>query len=299
MLRLDLSDLSLFRHIAEAGSITAGAARANLALAAASTRLRDMEAAIGAKLAERGRAGIALTPAGQTLLTHARQLLSAADRMHEALGAHAGGAAGHIRMLSNTNALTAFLPHVLGRFLSANPGITIDLQERLSDEIAAQVAEGAAELGIVASTADTSALETYPFRSDRFVLVVPVGHALASRDRVGFAELLDRDFVGLDQASALQRFVAERAARLGARLKLRVRLRGFDAVCRMVEAGVGVGIVTESAADLAARTLAIRSIPLADDWAVRELVLCVRALADLPPHTRDLVAALRRPAEEG
>lgn len=295
MRRLDLSDLSLFRHIAEAGSITAGAARANLALAAASTRLRDMEAAIGAKLAERGRTGIALTPAGQMLLTHARQLLSAADRMHEALGAHAGGALGHIRMLSNTNALTAFLPHVLGRFLSEHPGVTIDLQERLSDEIAALVAEGAAELGIVASTADTSALETCPFRTDRFVLVVPVGHELASRDSVAFAELLDRDFVGLDQASALQRFVAERAARLGARLKLRVRLRGFDAVCRMVEAGVGVGIVTESAADLAARTLAIRSIPLADDWAVRELVLCVRSLADLPPHTRDLVAALRRP----
>ena len=299
MPRLDLADLSLFRHIAETGSITAGAARANLALAAASTRLRDMEASIGAKLAERGRAGVALTPAGQTLLVHARLLLAAADRMHEALSAHAGGALGHIRMLSNTNALTAFLPDVLGRFLSAHPGITIDLREALSDEIAALVAEGAAELGIVAATADTSALETYPFRTDRFVLVVPLAHELAGRETIGFSELLDRDFVGLDQASALQRFVAERAARLGARLKLRVRLRSFDAVCRMVEAGVGVGIVPESTADAAAGTLAIRSIPLADDWAVRELVLCVRSLADLPPHTRDLVDALRRPGEAG
>jgi DNA-binding transcriptional LysR family regulator len=295
MLRLDLADLSLFRHIAETGSITAGAAKANLALAAASTRLRGMEAAIGAKLAERSRHGIDLTPAGHTLLTHARLLLADAERMHEAMGAYAGGAIGHIRMLSNTNALTEFLPDVLGRFLAAHPRVTVDLQERLSDEIVGLVAEGAAELGIVAATADTSAVETYPFRTDRFVLVVPRGDVLARRPQIGFAELLDRDLVGLDQASAIQRFLAERAARLGARLRLRVRLRSFDAVCRMVEAGVGVGIVPQTTARSAAKTLAIEAVPLADDWAVRALRLCVRRLAALPPHTRQLVDHLLSP----
>jgi molybdate transport repressor ModE-like protein len=298
MLRLDLADLSLFRHIAEAGSITGGAAKANLALAAASTRLRAMEAEIGAKLAERGRAGIVLTPAGQTLLAHARLLLAAAERMREALGDYAGGATGHIRMLSNTNALTEFLPDVLGRFLAAHPLVTIDLQERLSDEIVGLVAEGVAELGIVAATADTAALETYPFRTDRFVLVVPRGHKLAAHERIAFADLLECDLVGLDQASALQRFLAERAARLGARLKLRVRLRSFDAVCRMVEAGVGVGIVPETTARAAARTLAIEAVPIADEWAVRELRLCVRDLGSLPPHTRQLVDHLMLPAGE-
>ncbi len=296
MVRLDLADLSLFRHIAEAGSITAGAAKANLALAAASTRLRGMEDAVGAKLAERDRRGIVLTHAGHTLLTHARLLLAQADRMHEALTAHAGGGAGHIRMLSNTNALTEFLPEALGRFLAAHPRITVDLQERLSDEIVGLVAEGVAELGIVAATADMAALETFPFRTDRFVLVVPRGHRFAGRERIGFADMLDLDQVGLDQASALQRFLAERAARIGRRLRLRVRLRSFDAVCRMVEAGVGVGIVPETTARGAARTLAIEAVPIADDWAVRELRLCVRALTELPSHTRELVDHLSRPA---
>jgi DNA-binding transcriptional LysR family regulator len=295
MLRLDLADLSLFRHIAETGSITAGAANANLALAAASARLRGMETAIGTKLATRGRLGIVLTPAGHTLLTHARILLANAERMHEALGAYAGGAIGHIRMLSNTNALTEFLPDVLGRFLAANPLVTIDLQERLSDEIVGLVAEGAAELGIVAATADTVALETYPFRTDRFVLVVPRGHAFAGRVGIAFADLLDLDLVGLDQASALQRFLAERAARLGARLRLRVRLRSFDAVCRMVEAGVGVGVVPETTARSAVQTLAIAVVPIIDEWAVRDLRLCVRTLAALPPHTRRLVEHLLLP----
>jgi DNA-binding transcriptional LysR family regulator len=289
MIRLDLADLSLFRDIAEAGSITKGAAKANLALAAASARLRGMELAVGAKLAERSRLGIVLTPAGQTLLAHARILLADAERMHEALGAHAGGAMGHIRMLSNTNALTAFLPDVLGRFLAAHPLVTVDLREHLSDEIVGLIAEGVADLGIVAATADTAALETYPFRIDRFVLVTPKGDPLAGRAAVAFADLLDRDLVGLDEASAIQRFLAERATRLGARLRLRVRLRSFDAVCRMVEAGVGVGIVPEATARTAAQTLAIETVPITDEWAVRELRLCVRSLAALPAHTRMLV----------
>ena len=123
-----------------------------------------------------------------------------------------GGAAGHVRVLSNTNALTEFLPEALGRFLAAYPQVTVGLQERLSDEIAGLVAEGVAELGIVAVTADTGGLETSPFRSDRFVLVVPRGHALAGRGGISFADVLDHDLVGLDQASALQRFLAVRAA---------------------------------------------------------------------------------------
>lgn len=293
MPRLDLDDLGLFRHIAEAGSITAGAARANLALAAAGARVRGMEAVLGARLLERGRHGVTLTPAGHALLAHARALLAQAERMHEELAAHAGGGdAGHVRMLSNTNALTEHLPDALGRFLAAYPRVTVDLQERLSDEIVGLVAEGAAELGIVAATADRGGLQSYPFRTDRFVLVVPEGHALARRERIAFAEVLDLDLVGLDEASALQRFLAARAARLGRRPRLRVRLRSFDAVCRMVEAGVGVGVVPETTARAAGRALAIRAVPLADGWAVRELRLCVRDLSTLPPLARRLAGHL-------
>ena len=202
-------------------------------------------------------------------------------------------------MLSNTNALTEFLPDALGRFLAAHPRVTVDLQERLSDEIVGWVAQGVAELGIVAATADLGALETFPFAIDRFVLVVPKGHLLAGRASIGFADMLDLDQVGLDQASALQRFLAKRAARIGGRLRLRVRLRSFDAVCRMVEAGVGVGIDPETMARAAARTLAIAAVPIADEWAVRELRLCVRSMVELPPHTRQLVDFLLSPVKDG
>src|SRR5262245_6220676 len=120
-MRFDLADLSLFRHVVDAGSITHGAERANLALAAASTRSRNMEEALGAPLLVRGRGGVTPTQAGRTLLQHARTMLRQAERLREDLSAYAGGLAGQIRVLSNTNALTEFLPEALSSFLSEHP----------------------------------------------------------------------------------------------------------------------------------------------------------------------------------
>src|SRR5215213_110455 len=213
-MRFDLTDLSLFRHVVEAGSITHGAERAHLALAAASTRIRNMEQALGAPLLVRARHGITPTQAGRTLLTHARTMLEQAERLREDLGAYAGGLAGQVRVLSNTNALTEFLPEALSAFLASHPQVSVDLEERLSDEIVGLIAEGVGDVGIVAGTVDTGALETHPFRSDRFVVVVAGGHPLAERTGLSFSEVLEHDMIGLDRASALQRFLADKAARI-------------------------------------------------------------------------------------
>ena len=240
--------------------------------------------------------GVTPTQAGRTLLAHARTILRQAERMREDLGAYGGGLAGQIRVFSNTNALTEFLPEALSSFLSTHPHVSIDLEERLSDEIVGLIAEGVADIGIVAGTVDVSSLATYPFRKDRFVLVVAREHPLAKKTKVAFAQLLDHDFVGLDRASALQRFLADKAARIGKPLRLRVQLRSFDAVCRLVECNVGIGIVPETTARRAAPTLAIAAVPLSDPWALRELTICVRDLAELPPYARELVAHLRAAA---
>lgn len=292
-MHFDFVDLGLFRHVVEAGSITRGAERARLALAAASTRIRSMEDGLGAKLLVRGRAGVTPTPAGRTLLAHARTILGQTDQLRADLGAFAGGLAGEIRILSNTNALTEFLPDVLGSFLAEHPHISVDLEERLSDEIVGLVAEGAADLGIVAGTVETGRLETFAFRQDRFVVVVRHDHPLATRGSVAFADVLGLDYVGLDRSSALQRFLVGKAARAGKVLRQRVQLRSFDAVCRLVEAGVGFGIVPETTANRARKTSTLAIVELDDPWAVRDLTVCVRALHELSPGARLLVDRLR------
>jgi len=292
-MRFDLTDLRLFCDVVDAGSITAGAEKSALALAAASTRIRNMEAVLGAALFTRSRQGVTPTAAGRTLLKHARTILGQAARMREDLSAFAGGMSGEVRLLANTNALTEFVPEALSSFLAAHPHVSVDLEERLSDEIVGLIAEGVGDVGIVAGTVDVGGLQTYPFRSDRFVVVAAADHPLASRGRVSFAEVLEYDFVGLERSSSLQRFLTAKAAREGRPLRARIQLRSFDAVCRMVESGVGVGVVPQTTAARAARTMSLAVIDLADDWALRELTIVVRAADELRPYARELVESLR------
>ena len=175
--------------------------------------------------------------------------------------------------------------------------VSVDLEERLSDEIVGLIAEGVADLGVVAGTVDVGGLETYPFRRDRFVLVVAADHPLAKRAKnaakIAFEDVLDQDFVGLDRASAIQRFLATKAVRIGRPLRLRVQLRSFDAVCRLVECKVGVGIVPETTARRVSKTMAIKAINLSDPWAVRDLTICVKNREELPTYARQLVEHLR------
>jgi DNA-binding transcriptional LysR family regulator len=124
-------------------------------------------------------------------------------------------------------------------------------------------------------------------------VVASPGHPLAERLSVAFADVLGFDFVGLDRTSALQRFLTAKAAPLGQALRLRVQLRSFDAVCRLVSAGVGIGIVPRTTAQRATLSLPIATIDLDDAWAIRELTICVRDLAQAAPYARELVRSLR------
>lgn len=296
-MHFDLTDLRLFAAVAEEGSITAGAARAGLALASASARVRGMEEALGTALLERGRRGVRPTPAGLALAHHARLVLEAAERLRGELREHArGGLRGHVRVLSNTAALEEHLPDALAPWLAANPGVDVELEERPSHEVALAVAQGGAEAGVLSDWAGLEGLEAYPFRLDRLVLVVPRGHALAARRAVPFADALGEDLIGPARGSALSEHLAQHAARLGRPLRPRVRLRGFDAACRMAERGVGVAVVPEAAARRCRRTMAIGVVRLSDAWAVRRLAVCVRRLDALPAHARRLVEHLTAPS---
>jgi DNA-binding transcriptional LysR family regulator len=296
-MRYDLIDLQLLLHVLDAGSITGGAARAHLALASASERIAAMEASLGVPLLVRGRRGVQPTAAGAALQRHALLVFQQLARMRAELGDHAAGLKGQVRLLCNTAALSEYLPDVLAGFMTRHPDVDIDLEERLSSDIARAVREGGADLGIVADTVDLAGLETYPFRTDRLVAVLPpaLAQTLVPADgrTVAFARLVDFDHVGLAGDSALFRYLGQQAERLGRRLRARVRLRSFEAICRMVESGVGFGIVSEPAARRCARTMDIAVLELADAWALRQLTLCMRSMEGLPRHAQQLVEEIR------
>src|SRR5471030_2905150 len=293
-MRFDLVDLRLVLNIAEAASITNGAARSGLALASASERLRDLERALGVSLFERQRRGVSPTSAGLTLIHHARLVTRQLDEMSGELGQFAKGLRGRVRVLSNTAATLEFLPPLIGAFLSAHPTIDVEIEDRPSPDIVRAVASGQADLGIVADVVDAAAeLETVPFAEDRLVLVTPSGHALARRKRLAFRDVLDQDFVGLPTGSALQVYVDGQASRAGRRLKTRIRLSSFDAACKVVESVIGIAVVSKIAALRCKRSMAIAVVPLSDPWALRRLRICAKSFRALSAPARELVAALR------
>lgn len=294
-LRYDLTDLQLFLHVAEAASITHGACRSNMSLAAASARIRAMEATLGAELLVRGRRGVHVTSAGSMLLQHARTVLRQLQQMRGDLDSYAKGLRGQIRLLANTVAMLEYLPAALLPFLALNPNVDIDLEEKKSPEVMRQVAANRADIGVVAGAVDPALqLETFPFASNLLVLIMPRRHALAGRRKLTFAETLDHDYVSLGAGSALQDFVNRQAENAGRRLKVRVRLNSFDIVCQMVEGGAGLAIVPQTTARRWQRLRALRIAALTDPWTVRHLTLCVRSVQSLPTHSRRLLDHLRR-----
>ncbi len=295
--RFDLIDLRLFVHVAEAGSITHGAVRANMTLASASERIRAMEDALSAPLLERKRRGVQLTSAGRVLLHHAWVVTQQLEQMRGDLASFGKGLRGHVRLLSNIGSME-FLPAPLAAFLSAHPNIDIDLEHHGSGEIVRAIAAGRGDIGIVGETVDPAAeLENFPFAEIRLVLVTPLRHPLSRRRKIAFRETLGREFVGFAAGSPMQDLLDHHAFRAGHRLKLRIRLNGSDLMCQMVEKGIGVAILPETAAQRCQQSMAIQVIPLTDTWALRQLTICVRSLGSLPVHAQRLVEflSLRRP----
>ena len=293
-MRFDLVNLRLVLNIADAASITHGVTRSGLALASASERLRDLERVLSVSLFERQRRGVSPTSAGLALIHHARLVTRQLDQMSGELGQFAKGLRGRIRVLSNTAATLEFLPPLIGPFLADHPNVDLEIEERASPEIVRAVAGGRADLGIVADAVDAAAeLETVPFAEDRLVLVMPKTHPLAMRRRLALRDVLDQDFVGLPTGSALQAHIDDQAARAGQRLKTRVRLPSFDAICTVVESGIGVAVVSKVAAERCRKSMAIRSVALSDPWALRRLRICARSFRTLSAPARELVACLR------
>lgn len=274
----DLPDLRLVAAIAESGSLTRAAARIHLAPSSASHRLTQFEATLGTPLFIRHARGLKPTVAGESLLRHARQVFAQLEQMHADLAPYAKGLHSQVTVFANTNAINCFLPEDLGDFLREHPRIRVSLEEHPSPAIIQSVASGQVEIGVVAAEGKLSGLETQAYRRDRLVVIVPAEHPLADRKALDFSEVLDQPFVCLHAGSAIHTFMMNTAAQLGGNLDVRIQVRSFNAVCRMVAAGVGIGMVPNSSI---VAVDSLKTLKINDPWAPRDLQLCVRSRAAL------------------
>jgi DNA-binding transcriptional LysR family regulator len=296
--KIDLLTLQLFVAIVEEQSIAKAAERKNIAASAVSRRISDIEELFQVELLHRHSKGIEPTHAGYALLEHARIILGNLAQLETELSGYRQGKRGHIRICANKSAILESLAGELSSFLERHPLVRIDLEEDISPAIVQAVVENRADIGIFGGNIPGQELEVLPYRSDRLVVLVEASHPLAGRNSLRFRELVDHDFVSLEKGSSIETLCTKAAAGLGKHLKLRIRVSGFDALFRLVETGMGLGVVPLEIIRDRHGLEKFVAISLDESWAQRELVMGVRDYKSLPPITRMLVDHLRTaPAE--
>lgn len=295
--RLDILTLKLFLAVAEEASIAKAAEREHIAPSALSKRLADLEQAVRAPLLERHRRGVALTSAGKALVLHSRRILRDLEQLGmdmASFSASTQGVRGHIRARANESALFGFFPDALSRFMGEYPHLTVDLQPDSSTGAVQAVRDGAADFGIFWGDQPVDDLTVIPCYVDRLVVVAPKGHTLTSQKKICFAQLLDHAIILQEACSSIQTLMERLAAQAGQTLKSRIRVAGFDAVCHMAQAGLGIGIVPDYFVTARASSMHLAEIVLDETWANRLHKICVRDIGELSAAARLLVESLAR-----
>ena len=298
-LRFDLTTLRLFLAVFEERSMSRAAEREHIAAPAISKRIGELESALGVMLFERLSTGIRPTAAGEALASEARSVFHSLDRMQGRLSEYASGQRGEVRILSNPSGLVGSLPEDLKSFMLAHPQVGVRLDEQHSDEVVRGVADGDADIGIFAHHIGAEELTIVPYQSVRLMLVTPKNHPLSNKRNVSFAEAAEHDFVRLAEESAVGALILGIASAQGVTLKGKLQVTGFDALRRMVQVGLGIGVIPEFGARPYRSAMDLHCVSLTDSWAQYRLNICTRAPETLSMSARLMLRHLQRGASPG
>lgn len=285
-MKLDTTSLKLFVRVAETGTITGAAEAEFIAASAVSKRLSELEAHFRTPLLKRNNRGVELTPAGNALLNLSRGVLHNLEDLGLQMQEYAGGTRGSIRVYANMSAITQYLPGETQSFFALHPDINVHLEEKVSPIITREVMANGADIGICAMLPHGYDLAEFPYHTDDLVLVTPLDHPLASRESIEFRESLDHAYVGLHTSSAINLELLRAASLANRPLKLRIQVTSYDALCIMVQAGLGIGVVPRGAIRQYVDGLNVKVVSIRDAWARRKLCIYVKDIDRLSMAAR-------------
>jgi DNA-binding transcriptional LysR family regulator len=297
----DWTTLRILLAAIEAGSVTKAAEKCGIAVSAAARRIQDLETDLGIQIFERMARGVTPTPAGEMVARHARSMVDFSLRLNDDLRAFMGGGLGSVRLSASLSAIAGHpLADALSKFMGDHPGITVELQELTSLSTLQHLMEGRADLGIVTiPRAIPEGLEARQWRTDQLLVVVPEGHALATRETLRFAEALSYPLIGVLEQGGLSLLLEEAAERLGLRPRYSFRVASVEVAVRLVAAGQGITIMPDGVLPIFNPELGLAGVRLKEPWAQRHLKLVSRPTALLPPAARLLLDHLSAMGNRG
>lgn len=271
----DLASLALFLKAIKLRSLSRAAQESHLSLSAASRRIAQLEQQYGVPLLDRSPQGVSPTTAGKALERYAVDLLQQSASLHAEMTDYAQGSLGRVRLHANISAMSQHLPDHLARFSASFPRIKLQIHEARSQDIVHAVYKGSADIGVVTVTTPLEGLEYTLYDHDPLCAIVPADSPI-TQPSVRFKDLLPFDIVALDDTAAITQTQILAAAQENLPLKVRQQVQSFEAVCRLVAAGLGVAVLPLGAVQASLSTMAIRCIDIEDAWARRSNYLCIR-----------------------
>lgn len=282
--QLDFTSLRMFLVTAQVGSMAQAAQIIAIAPSALSRRMRELEDALGVQLLVRTTEGIRLTEAGLVVQQHAERQLGALRDMVDKLNQFGPAKRGAITLVINQSSLDTRFCELLASLVKLHPHIDVSIEVRKGTEVRDAVLSGYADLAVGNEWyLNQGELTTYLFRKDRFVVIGAVSFQASAGASMRFKDVLQWPLIGLSKGSAYNRWLEGHAAALGARLQFRSCVSHFQALVQLARAGIGVGIVPEPFLSTMPGSGDTDVLPLEEDWAYKNVVICHRAGQVLSP----------------
>lgn len=272
--QIDAFSLRLFVSAVEERQIGLAAEREHIAPSTATKRIQALEDLVGASLLERAREGVLPTPAGLVLERYARSILAELDEMVAELSAMTDQVEGELVVAAAHSVIIDLLAPVVSVFAAERPLVDLSLHEMHNAEVVRQIVAGECDVGVFARVRSDAGDDgdTRVLASEPLVAVLPIGHRLANRPTVTFAELVDHELIATHTVAPI---FEHAAAELGRKPALRHVVRTGEVALGMVRAGLGITVVPQRMVDQAADAQMITS-RLDEPWAVREICVVTR-----------------------
>jgi DNA-binding transcriptional LysR family regulator len=278
---VDIDQIETFLAVGTFGGFRRAAAALRVTQPAVSARIKALEAALGARLFERGRGGLAPSAAGRALRPHAEQVLDAVARARQAVQALRPTSAGALQIAAALSICTYLLPGVLQRFRAARPRVLVAVRSGHSKEVLEMVLRGDVELGLARSL-HHPAVETVSLGDDPLVLVQDRGEPLVPGRRVRLEEVADRPLVFFDRGSSDWTLTHGLFRRAGLVPNVTLEVETIETAKRMVERGLGLAFLPHLAVAPELRSGALTAIEITDAEPLR------RSLDVVHPRHRSL-----------
>lgn len=241
---MEIRQLRAFVAIAESGTFTAGALRVHVTQAAISMQIRQLETEIGAKVFVRAPRHVILTEAGEQLLRRARHILREHDAALDEIAELAGAERGRLRIGSaSAMVLTDQLPGILKDLRGQHPGAEIAVTSGTSEVLVDQILAGEIDIAFVSLPVDVRGIKTERLSEDQLVAIASPRHKLAKQRTISAYTLAGERLILGERGGNTRRLIDQFFAQAGVTLHVAMELSRQQAIRRMVEADMGVGIV--------------------------------------------------------